>query len=292
MRYRQLPLALLGLLLALFIAWFSWLAVTRHMMFRSGAMDLGYTTQVLWNTLHGRPFIFTTYQNAPIDLPLDQFARTDHLFAYHVELLLAPISLLYLIWADPILLLVLQAIGVALGAIPAYLLARRRLASDWAGLAFAGVWLMAPALQGAILSDFHAVTLTASLLMAGLWFLEQRRWALFTVCAALALLAKEDIPLLITFLGVYVALRRGARVLTFQRRRLVLPAHHGPRRRPGVPGGHLRGRPDLPAGGQRPGGVRGALRSRGGGLRDRGLPGGRRPAGHLPAGRRRLRRGV
>ena len=212
MRYRQLPLALLGLLLALFIAWFSWLAVTRHMMFRSGAMDLGYTTQVLWNTLHGRPFIFTTYQNAPIDLPLDQFARTDHLFAYHVELLLAPISLLYLIWADPILLLVLQAIGVALGAIPAYLLARRRLASDWAGLAFAGVWLMAPALQGAILSDFHAVTLTASLLMAGLWFLEQRRWALFTVCAALALLAKEDIPLLITFLGVYVALRRGARM--------------------------------------------------------------------------------
>ena len=54
-------------------------------------MDLGYTDQVVWNTLHGRFMRFSTFQNAPIDLPLDQFRRTDTLLAYHVELFLAPI---------------------------------------------------------------------------------------------------------------------------------------------------------------------------------------------------------
>ena len=150
---------ILCLLILLFIVYFSWLAIARHQMFRSSAMDLGYTTQVVWNTLHGRPFEFSTYQNAPIDLPLEKFKRTDNLLGFHVELLLAPISLLYLIFPDPITLLVLQVVVVGLGALPTFWIARKRLESEWAGLAFAAVYLLAPALNGAILSDFHAVTL-------------------------------------------------------------------------------------------------------------------------------------
>ena len=96
-------------------------------MFRSSAMDLGYTTQVVWNTLHGRAFEFSTYQNAPIDLPLEKFKRTDNLLGFHVELLLAPISLLYLIFPDPITLLVLQVIVVGLGALPTFWIR----ANDW-----------------------------------------------------------------------------------------------------------------------------------------------------------------
>ncbi|MCX6032054.1 MAG: DUF2079 domain-containing protein [Chloroflexi bacterium] len=192
------------LLTALFIIFFSWLSIMRHETYRSAAMDLGYTDQVVWNTLHGRFMQFSTYENAPIDLPLDRFRRTDILLAYHAELLLAPISLLYLIYDSPVTLLVLQAAVIGMGALPAYWLARKRLRSAFAGLVFALAYLLAPAVQGAILSDFHAVSLTASLLLFAFFFVEERRYKLFFAFIVIAMLAKEDVPLLVAMLGLYL----------------------------------------------------------------------------------------
>jgi uncharacterized membrane protein len=188
----------------LYILFFSWLSIQRHRTFQSNAMDLGYTDQVVWNTLHGRFLQFSTYQNAPIDLPLDQFRRTDVLLAYHVELLLVPISLLYLVYDSPLTLLVLQAVVVGLGALPAFWLARDHLQSDWAGLVFALAYLLAPAVGGALLSDFHAVTLTASLLLFAFYFVRARRYVLYFGSIILAILAKEDVPLLVFMLGLYL----------------------------------------------------------------------------------------
>jgi uncharacterized membrane protein len=199
------------LLILAYAVFFSWLAIMRHELFRSAAMDLGYTDQVVWNTLHGRFLEFSTYQNAPIDLPLDRFRRTDTLLAYHAELLLAPISLLYLIYASPSTLLVLQALVIALGALPAFWLARKHTGSAFAGLAFAAAYLLAPALQGALLSDFHAVSLTASLLLFAFYFLDERRYGPFFAMICIAMLAKEDIPALVLLLGIYIFLRKKER---------------------------------------------------------------------------------
>jgi uncharacterized membrane protein len=193
-----------ALCIASFIVLYSWLAILRHKTFGSGAMDLGYTDQVVWNTLRGRPFIFSTYQNAPIDLPLEQFRRTDNLLGYHVELLLLPISLLYLVYESPITLLVLQVVVIALGAWPAFLLARRHLQSEWAGVAFALAYLLAPALIGAALSDFHAVSLCASLLLLALYLAHQRRFGPFLAVTIVAMLCKEDIAALAFMLGLYL----------------------------------------------------------------------------------------
>jgi uncharacterized membrane protein len=194
------------LAIALCAAFFSWLAILRHQTFGSSAMDLGYTDQVLWNTRHGRFLRFTTLENARIDLPLDQFRRTDILLAYHVELLLVPISLLYLVWSSPIALLILQTVGGSLGAWPTFLLARKHLESAWAGVAFALVYLLAPALEGAMLSDFHAVSLTAGLLLWAMYLIHERRLAAFMVVAGVAMLAKEDISLLVIAIGLYLFL--------------------------------------------------------------------------------------
>jgi len=126
---RTLVAAVVAALIVGNMVLYSWLAILRHNTFGSSAMDLGYTDQVLWNTLRGRPFQFSTYQNARIDLPLEKFRRTDSLLGYHVELVLWPISLLYLLYESPITLLVLQAVGIALGAWPAFLLVLIRLCS-------------------------------------------------------------------------------------------------------------------------------------------------------------------
>ena len=192
------------LLILLYIVFFSWLSILRHQTFQSSAMDLGYTDQVVWNTLHGRFMRFSTLQNAPIDLPLDQFRRTDTLLAYHVELLLVPISLLYLIYDSSVTLLVLQTVGIGVGALPAFWLARDHLGSDFAGLVFALAYLLAPAVEGANLSDFHAVSLTASFLIFAFYFLHARLYRPFFVFIILAMTTKEDVSLLILMMGLYI----------------------------------------------------------------------------------------
>jgi uncharacterized membrane protein len=201
----------------LYIVFYAWLAVMRHEMFQSSALDLGYTDQVVWNTLHGRFLRFSTFQNAPLDLPLAEFAHTDILLAYHVELLLVPIALLYLVWASPLCLLVLQAAVIGLGALPAYWLARDHLQSVWAGLVFALAYLLAPAVEGASLADFHAVSLTASLLLFAFYLVHRQRWGPYLATILLALSAREDVALLVLMLGLYLLLhrRRWQGALTF-----------------------------------------------------------------------------
>ncbi len=195
---------LVYLLTLLYIIFFAWLSILRHETFQSSAMDLGYTDQVVWNTLHGRFMRFSTYRNAPIDLPLDQFRRTDTLLAYHVELFLAPISLLYLIYDSPVTLLLLQTVGIGVGALPAFWLARDHLGSDFAGVVFALAYLLAPAVEGANLSDFHAVSLTASFFLFAFYFLQARRYRPFFIFVILAMSTKEDVPLLVLMMGLYI----------------------------------------------------------------------------------------
>ncbi|KPL17993.1 MAG: hypothetical protein AMJ93_14325, partial [Anaerolineae bacterium SM23_84] len=208
---RTLVAAVVAALIVGNMVLYSWLAILRHNTFGSSAMDLGYTDQVLWNTLRGRPFQFSTYQNARIDLPLEKFRRTDSLLGYHVELVLWPISLLYLLYESPITLLVLQAVGIALGAWPAFLLARRHLRSDVAGAAFAVAYLLAPPLQGAVLSDFHAVSMCASLLLGALYFAESRRLRYLLGAVVVAMLCKEEISALVFMMGLYVFFALGER---------------------------------------------------------------------------------
>ncbi len=203
--------AIVWALIACAIAFYTWLALLRHQTFGSSAMDLGYTDQAVWNTLQGRLLRFSTFENARIDLPLEQFRRTDILLAYHVELWLAPLSLLYLVFDSPITLLALQSVVIPLGAWPAFKLARDRLGSDLAGIVMAWAYLAAPAVEGAILSDFHAVALAAPLLLYALYLAEKRRFAACFLILAAAMLAKEDIPLVVLTIGLYLGLVRRQR---------------------------------------------------------------------------------
>jgi uncharacterized membrane protein len=186
------------------------LAVLRHMNLQTNAFDLGYVSQALWYDAHGEPFRFTTAQgvNAVLEgVDLSAIRHPHWLLAFHVEpalLLLAP---LYSLWPDARLLLWLQAAVVSAGALPAALLAQRLLGGRLAPLAFGVAWLLAPGLEGAILSDFHMVALGATLLMCGLWLLEsgRRRWAV--VLFALTALTREDAAVAVAWLGVVLMIR-------------------------------------------------------------------------------------
>jgi uncharacterized membrane protein len=200
-----------GVLAAMTMAYaltFSWLAVLRHQAFQSHAFDLGNMDQAVWATLHGMPLRFT-------DMQVGSSVLTNRL-AIHVEPILVPLSLLYLVHSGAETLLVAQALVVATGAVPAYLLARGVLGYRWLALVFPAAYLLDPSLQNALLDDFHAVSMSAAFLLWAMYFLWADRIAGFLVCGVLAAATKEEVALLVGLFGLPLALRRrflGASVL-------------------------------------------------------------------------------
>ncbi|HLX56177.1 MAG TPA: DUF2079 domain-containing protein, partial [Ktedonobacteraceae bacterium] len=155
----------------------------------------------IWNLLHG-PFIHQTICNVVSDTNCYSLSGIPR-FAIHFEPILFPISLLYLFIPGPKTLVVLQTLVVASGAFPAFWLARLRLRNELAAVGIALLYLLYPALQQAEIFDFHAVTLTAALLMFTLYFMYTRRTLWLFVFAILSMACKEEIPLVIAFFGLW-----------------------------------------------------------------------------------------
>jgi uncharacterized membrane protein len=188
---------LLGAAMLAYAVGFAALSSLRHEAFFTGRFDLGNMVQAVWSTAHGDPLRMT-------DLHGDQIPR----LAAHVDPILVLFTPLWWIWPSPHLLLVVQAIAVALGAIPLYLLARKHLRSARAGLAFAIAYLLYPATGWLTLNEFHPVALATPLLLAAFWFLDEDRLVLFAVFAIAAAACKEEIALVVAGYGIWYALAR------------------------------------------------------------------------------------
>jgi uncharacterized membrane protein len=189
----------LAVLVLGFAALFAFLSLERHLAFQSHAFDLGNMDQAAWNTAHGNMLGFT-------DMDVHGRVLTSRL-AIHVEPLLVPLSFLYWLHSGPETLLTIQAVVVALGAIPVYLLARRLLDGSVLAFAFSIAYLLHPSLQNAVLDDFHPVTLSACFLAWTLYFLHTRQLLWYAVFAVLAASSKEEVGLLIAALGIWLWVR-------------------------------------------------------------------------------------
>src|SRR5207253_3938338 len=128
--------------------------------------------------------------------------------AAHVDPILALFSPLWWIWPSADLLLAVQAIAVALGALPVYRLAHKHLGSERAALGFALAYLLLPAVQALTLNEFHPVALACPLLLYAFWFLDSDRLVPFAALAVLAAATKEEIALVVAGFGLWYALSR------------------------------------------------------------------------------------
>jgi len=198
--YRYGPWLVLTLMVVVSGAGFAWLAVMRHLAYQSHAFDLGNMDQAVWSTLHGHPLRFT-------DMQVGRQVLGSRL-AIHVEPILVALAPLYALHSGPETLLVVQALVVATGAVPAFLLALRHVGDPWLSLVFPAAFLLHPSLQNALLDDFHAVTLSCALLLWVIYALDAERWLLFTVFALLSMATKEEVSLIVASLGIFVLARR------------------------------------------------------------------------------------
>ncbi len=154
-RSRSLKLSLK--LVVAYAVVFSAAGVLDYVGFRSASYDLGNAVQAIWNTAHGH-ILETTAENG------DAFSR----LGWHVDPLLAVFAPLWWIWSSPVILLVVQAVAVGLGALPVFWLARKHLGPEKAATAFALAYLAYPATQWNALDPnlaFHHVSLALPLLL-------------------------------------------------------------------------------------------------------------------------------
>ncbi len=185
---------LAGLAVLAFIITFAGLALQRHAAFLSG-FDLGVYDQVVWNTLHGRFFFYTSTGQPLLHL------------SNHADPILALVALFYLLHDGPETLLILQAALIGLAGVPVYLLAKEKLPGNFAALGLLAAFLFFPGIETVTLSDFHPPALAFAFLMFAFYFLENRRNGWFLLFAVLAMACKEQIPLQVMFLGLYAIVR-------------------------------------------------------------------------------------
>lgn len=203
-----LAMGLVTLAVAVFSTYFILYLVSMQNAFQMNAEDMGIMDQAIWSTIHGQ-MLHQTVCNILHDTNCGGFDGITR-FALHFEPILFPVSLFYLFWSDPRMLLILQVLVVASGAYPAFWLARLRLRNELAAVAIALLYLLYPALQQAVAIDFHAVTFTAAFLLFTLYFMYTRRTIWLFVFVVLSILCKEEIGVVIAVFGLWT--------IVFQRR--------------------------------------------------------------------------
>ncbi len=192
--------ALLWTAIAAYTAGFSSLSVLRHRAFETGRFDLGNMVQAVWSTAHGHPLRITSLEG-------EQISR----LAAHVDPVLVLWAPFWWLWPSPDLLVVTQAAAIALGAVPVWRLARRRLGSEHAALGFALAYLLYPATQWLTLNEFHPVSLACPLLLAAIDAIDEDRLGLGFVWLAAAALTKEEVGLVVAGIGLWLAISLGRR---------------------------------------------------------------------------------
>jgi len=215
---------LLLLAIIFYIIIFTGLAFDQHLGMRTHKADLGQIDQAVWNSSRGR-FVEMT------DNGFVATRMTDH-----VEPILALVSPLLWLWNDVRALLLLQVIFVAIGAWPLYAIALLRLdkilsprerTQIWQmeplrqmtgpmALALAIAYLLAPQLQSAVLSEFHAAPLAVPLILWAFWAIETGRLWHFVMATLLVAAVKEEMALMAAGLGAWQLWRLDLRFLLVQ----------------------------------------------------------------------------
>lgn len=186
----------------LFVLFFGITNWVRQVNLATSQFDMGNMDQTLWHSLHGQWFQMTDPLHPVLELRA----------AIHADYLLLAYLPFYALFPDPRTPLVLQVLAVAGGVIPLYWMARKRLGAP-VGALLGVLYLLYPTLQWAVTFDVHAVVLTTPLFLWAWWAATKRRWWMYYAAIALIVLAKEEVGLVVAFMGLYWVWRRGYRTM-------------------------------------------------------------------------------
>jgi len=174
----------------IFFVLYSILGVVRHNHYGSFGADLGFIDEVFWR--------------------YSQFDYSKLLGGNHLEftsLFLAPI---YWIWADPRILIILQAFLISFSGIAVFLLAKRRKLNIYLCYSILFSYLTFYGVQSALWFDVHTSVFAASFLTWFLYFLDNNNKKASIVVFFLAIFSKENMAAYVFLLCItyFIATRK------------------------------------------------------------------------------------
>jgi len=184
--------SVLSVLTIIYGLYFTIVSFLRYDNYYTGRFDLGNMAQTVWNSLHGRIFLFTNPNGT------EQISR----LAFHADFILVLIAPFYALWQDPRMLLLIQTIVVAVGAFFAYIIAKEVLKNKNLALVFGFAYLINPSVERSNIYDFHAVTLATTFFLATYYFFMKKKYKLFLLFALLGALCKEELWIIVALFGL------------------------------------------------------------------------------------------
>lgn len=187
---------ILGLLILTYVAYFTSLTFLRHANFITSRYDLGNMDQTVWNTLQGNFFQLTRPEGEGM------LSR----FAIHGDIFLVIMTPFYWVISSPYVLLFIQTVVLALGALPLYWLGKEVIGNKFLALLVCFAYLTFPPMQRANIFDFHAVTLATTFLLFAFYYAYRQRYIPLVIFSILALTTKETMAFTVAMLGIYLVM--------------------------------------------------------------------------------------
>ncbi len=201
----------------------------RHGLLQSNAWDLGIFDQPLYLLSQGLPPISTIIN--------------IHILGDHAAWIFYPLSVLYRLVPAVHWLLAVQAIALAVGAIPTWYLAQQAGLKQAQANAMAAVYLLYPLIFNLNLFDFHPEVIALPLMLTAIYMARAKRILWFSVCVVVALGCRDALSLTIAAMGIWLwwfeqrrvcgAIAFGAGVVWFLVATQVIIPHYQPL---GIPG--------------------------------------------------------
>lgn len=187
---------LIFLIIAFFASLYSFIGIVKYDHYQTG-LDLAIYVQQYFFYTHGKlPFV-TLYPT------LGDLAWADHFSPSLV--LLTPF---YFLWRDPKILLILQPFIYLTGAYAIWSVAKEKLKNTFLAYALSIAFCLFFGVQFPLTFDFHEATMAAATIAWLLWAMEKKKWWYLAVLSVIGAGFKEDMPLYIFSLGIYLVLAR------------------------------------------------------------------------------------
>jgi len=176
--------------IALFALIFLLCSSVRHALFESNAFELGIYDQVAYLISQGQT-------------PFSSFLEIHHM-GNHAALVMYPVALLYKIYPDVHWLLLVQAVVLALGALPVWSLAIQAGLNNSISRAIACIYLLYPLVFNVNLFDFHPEVIALPALLAAILAARLNKTLWFCAAIVLVLSCKAVLSLTVAAMGLWL----------------------------------------------------------------------------------------
>ncbi|MEG4500824.1 DUF2079 domain-containing protein [Microcoleus sp. F10-C6] len=176
--------------IALFSLLFYICSSTRHALFESNAFELGIYDQVAYLISQGQT-------------PFSSFLEIHHM-GNHAAWVMYPVALLYKIYPEVHWLLLVQAVSLALGALPTWSLARQAGLNNSIAWAIACMYLLYPLVFNVNLFDFHPEVIALPALLAAILAARLNKTVWFCAAIILVLSCKAVLSLTVAAMGFWL----------------------------------------------------------------------------------------